>query len=180
MLQIRTRYQRDTALQVAHSLSLELAEYVDKLAIAGSIRREVDKVGDIELLVIPKMQCDIVDMMDRQLRQMIANGKLAYRLNKIGAKTYGPYNKLLIHVGSGIPVDVFSTCHGNWYTSLVVRTGGTENNRMIAAEAIKRGLRFLAYGPGFSRADGSVIQCESERQVYETVGLDYREPDERV
>ena len=105
--------------------------------------------------------------------------KLDYRLNKQGFKTYGKLNKLLVHCESGIPVDIFSTTGEKWATALVVRTGPKESNIRICMEARKLGVKFNAYGSGFSCPDGSKKVCHSEEDVFKTVGLPCQPPEER-
>ncbi|MBA7537414.1 hypothetical protein ES705_29681 [subsurface metagenome] len=106
---------------------------------------------------------------------MIYFDMLGYRLNKLGRKVYGPKNKLMVHIPSGIGVDIFSTTAECWPVALVVRTGGKVTNQRIATAALRKNYRFHAYGSGFSTPRGEII-CYSERQVFETVGLVYHEP----
>ena len=145
--------------------------------MAGSIRRRKPIVGDIELLVIPKY-LDGVDQLDEEIKKLMAEGLLGYRRNKLGSKVYGPKNKLMLHVPSGIGVDIFSTSDECWWVSLVVRTGGEITNRRIATAAIRKGWHLQAYGHGFSTPRGDVV-CQSEEQVFRAVGLPYPEPWER-
>lgn len=149
----------------------------ERIVIAGSIRRRRAEVGDIELLCIPRY-VDGVDQLDAKIQTMLHFDMLGYRLNKKGSKVYGLKNKLLVHKPSGIGVDIFSTDEECWTVALVVRTGGKETNMRIATAALRRGYRFHAYGSGFSTPNGEIV-CRSEREVFEAVGLPYREPWER-
>ncbi|MBA7691503.1 hypothetical protein ES703_100048 [subsurface metagenome] len=167
----------EKARAIAEQLKELLKSSCERIEIAGSIRRRKPQVGDIELLCIPKYDGG-VDQLDRELGAMLFLGIVGLRLNKRGIKAYGPKNKLMVHVESGIGIDIFSTTEECWWVSLVVRTGGKATNQRIATEAIKRGLRWHAYGRGFTSPQGEII-CQSERQVFETVGLLYREPWER-
>ncbi len=167
----------ERAQAVAQDIAEKLSPGCQRITIAGSIRRRTPEVGDIELQCIPKI-VDGVDQLDKEIGNLIMLGILGLRFNKHGRRAYGPKNKLLVHKPSGIGVDVFSTTHENWWVSLVVRTGGEKTNKRIASEAIKKGLRFHAYGRGFTGRKGEII-CRTERQVFEAVGLPYREPWER-
>jgi len=149
----------------------------DRMEIAGSIRRRKPDVGDIEILCIPRFEGG-ADSLDRRVQGLMFQGILAYRLNKLGRKVYGPKNKLLLHVPSGIGVDIFSTTEECWAVSQVVRTGGKATNQRIATAALNKGYKFHAYGSGFTTPQGEII-CRSEREVFEAVGLSYREPWER-
>jgi len=163
----------EKAKAIAITLVYYLASGVNRIAIAGSIRRQKPEVGDIELLVIPK-----ANYLDKILDDLMVQGILAMRLNKRGNRVYGPKNKLMVHLPSGIGVDIFSTTPDCWAVSLVVRTGGEKTNKRIATTALRRGYRFHAYGSGFSTPQGYIV-CNSEREVFEAVDLPYLEPWER-
>lgn len=168
-------------LEKARGIAEELLELLkpacDRIEIAGSIRRQKPDVGDIELLVIPKFN-GVVDLLDQKLKWLIGTRVLEYRPNKKGSIVYGPKNKLLRHVDSGIGIDIFSTDERCWPVALVVRTGPKESNIAIATAAQRRGWRLEAYGAGFDTPEG-LIRCKSERDVFELVGLPYKKPWER-
>ena len=168
----------EKAKKIARELVVMLAPVCERIEIAGSIRRRKPEVGDIELLVIPKYD-GMVDQLDRELGGLMLQQILGHRRNKLGNITYGPQNKLLFHKPSGIGVDIFSTTVACWPVALVVRTGGKSTNQEISTRAIERGMRFHAYGPGFTRADNTELVCSSEEGVFRAVGLRYLEPWER-
>ncbi len=170
--------QLGKAKAIAEKIKALLESSCEKVVIAGSIRRQKPDVGDIELLCISKYGTG-VDMLDAKIKTLIQLDVLDYRLNKWGSRVYGPKNKLLVHKESGIGVDIFSTTAECWPVALVVRTGGKISNMEIATRALARGMRFHAYGRGFTRADGSELICQSEADVFRAVGLAYREPWER-
>ena len=168
-------------LEKAKAIATDLMELLEpacaRILVAGSIRRRKPAAGDIELLCIPRYAAG-ADALDIELRGLIEEGVLDYRLNKKGSRTYGPKNKLLFHVPSGIGVDVFSTTAECWPVALVVRTGSADMNKRIANAALRRGYHFHAYGRGYSTPRGEII-CRSEQEVFEAVGLPYMEPWER-
>lgn len=167
----------ERAKAIAEELKRLLYPTCARIEIAGSIRRQKPEVGDIELLCIPKYVA-VVDQLDRELGALFIQQILGFRRNKRGSIVYGPKNKLLRHLGSGIGVDIFSTDAKCWPVALVVRTGGKETNKRIATAALRKGYRFHAYGSGFSTPDGAIV-CHSEREVFEAVGLPYLEVWER-
>ena len=168
----------EKAKDIAKKIKAVLETSCERITIAGSIRRQKPDVGDIELLAIPKYVAGD-DMLDAKIQTMIYFDMLGYRLNKLGSKTYGPKNKLLVHIPSGIGVDIFSTTEQCWPVALVVRTGGKVTNQRIATRALQRGMKFRAYGDGFDTPGGH-NRCLSEREVFEAVGLPYLEPWERA
>jgi DNA polymerase/3'-5' exonuclease PolX len=172
-----SRMKLAQAKQIAEEIRSRLEPSCERVVIAGSIRRQRPYVGDIELLCIPRCN-GFVDQLDRNVEALIKQGLFDFRRNKLGSKVYGPKNKLLLHVPTGIGVDIFSTTEEYWAVSLVVRTGGAETNKRIATEALRKDWRWHAYGRGFTTPDGEII-CHSEREVFEAVGLPYLEPWER-
>jgi DNA polymerase/3'-5' exonuclease PolX len=164
---------RDIAEQVKHLLE----ESCERIEIAGSIRRLKSDVGDVELLCIPKFN-GFIDSLDQKVKSLVGTHYLDYRLNKLGRQVYGPKNKLMRHVESGLGIDISCTNEECWWVSLVVRTGGKQTNIDICTAALQRGYKFHAYGSGFSTPHGDIV-CRSEREAFETVGLAYREPWQR-
>jgi len=167
----------EKAKAIAEELKGLLEPSCHRIEIAGSIRRQKSDVGDIELLCIPRY-VDGVDQLDREIGTLVVQRVLGLRLNKRGSRTYGPKNKLMVHLPSGLGVDIFNTDEECWPVSLVVRTGGETTNKRIAMAAIRKGWHLKAYGSGFSTPNGDIV-CQSERDVFELVGLPYLEPWER-
>ena len=118
MIMEKTRCPLGRAEEVANEVVKLLEPGCERIAIAGSIRRRKSEVGDIEILVIPKyggLGC-AVNLLDQQLIGLRHEGVLNYRLNKRGSRAYGPKNKLMVHVPSGIGVDVLAQVRlvGRW------------------------------------------------------------------
>lgn len=168
----------EKAKAIAEELKELLAPACERIEIAGSIRRQKPEPSDIELLCIPRFVGG-VDQLDRELGCLMLKQIFDHRRNKRGSIMYGPKNKLLLHKPSGIGVDIFSTTEECWPVALVVRTGGKSTNQEIATRAIERGMRFHAYGRGFTLPDGGELVCLREVDVFQAVGLRYLDPWER-
>lgn len=164
-------------LEMADAIAKELVELLEpaceRITIAGSIRRRKPEVGDIELLCIPKYNV-FADLLDQRVKELIEEGILEFRKNKLGHNLYGTKNKLLIHC-TGVPVDIFSTDESCWAMALVIRTGPKQLNIELARAALRRGWQLRAYGDGYDTPDGH-IHCETEADVFRAVGLRYRQP----
>lgn len=180
------------ARRVADELVVLLNPFYERIVVAGSIRRKKPYVGDIELLCVPKItvadvQVDMfttetrkTDELDAFLTRSIENGSLFdKRLNKNGAVAgFGLKNKLLVHLPSGIPVDVFSTTIENWGMSLVVRTGPAEFNVEMMSAFRRQGREGHAYA-GVTDKDGTELQCPDEETVFRILGRPYQDPEAR-
>ena len=185
----KRRWPLQFAQMVADMLKSQLAPYCKRIGVAGSIRRQKPMVGDIELLAIPDVVTlrnllgevtEELDTLDQGIQRLIEAGFLAYRLNRAGHRLgYGTKNKFLVHLPSGIPVDIFSTTEEKWAMSLVIRTGPADFNKRLMATAQARGMRGHAYGEGFTLADGSALACKTEQEVFAAVGWPYLPPEER-
>lgn len=181
----------ERARRLAEQIVAEFRPYCERVQIVGSVRRNRPMVGDVELLYIPRWERQpkpgrlpgfddefvTVNHADRALLAWIEQGRIAKRLNERGHATWGIFNKYAIARKSGIAVDFFQARRGNWWTSLVCRTGGKQNNIRIARAAERRGWEWKPFA-GFRTPEG-IIEPKSEAEVFELAGLEYLEPEAR-
>lgn len=187
----KKKWQCGFAERIADGLLSKLVPCCDRFEIAGSIRRGKPMVGDVELLYIPTLIAGkpvdmfspppMVNLTDNIIEELLADKLLGKRLNVNGhIAGWGPNNKLAVHIPTGLPIDLFATTAENWYVSLVIRTGGKDTNLMLTTGANKKNLTLNAYGCGVTnRATGEVTKANSEREVFELCGVEYREPEDR-
>jgi len=184
------RYPYVQAYTIAKEIYLRLRPGCRRIVIAGSLRRRKPDVGDIEILYIPVVQwapdpedlfaIEKVNCAEVRIRSMVACGMLERRKNALGREMCGPKNKLMRHVASGIPVDLFAATEDNWFNYLVCRTGPVELNKQICMAAQRKGWKWNPYGEGYSNAAGEVQRMDNEAAVFSFVGLEYREPEVRA
>ena len=184
----KQRYPASIARKVADKLAAELTSRCERIEVAGSLRRGKADVGDIEILYVPRLGQVRVpgelfprqgSLTDELLEQWLAKHMLTKRPNVNGTTAWGTLNKLAIHTASGIPIDLFATTAVRWFVSLVVRTGSKEMNTTLANSALRRGMQLHAYGVLENTKTGEQIIPQSEREVFERLGVPYREPAER-
>ena len=186
--EMNDRYGLASAKEVADQLVRLLAPHCERIAVAGSIRRKRPQVKDIELLCASKVTstADLFGRavtswysLNKKLDALVADGSvLKKRTNKSGRYSYGEHNKLLVHVPSGIPVDVFSSSTNNWGMSLVVRTGSKDFNVRMMARFRELGMRGHAYG-GVTDQEGNEIECPDEETVFRLLGWSWMPPERR-
>lgn len=190
----KPKFPRAAAIAVARGLvdALRPVCLHDRLIVAGSLRRRKDEVGDVELVYVPVIEQrkgpsgDFFapeaytphNLADEVIARLVDDGVLRPRKNALGHAMMGESNKLLRHVASGIPVDLFSIRAESWWNYVVCRTGGAQTNIRLAEEARRKGWRWSPYSPGFKRA-GRVHAVHSEEDVFRFVGLEYKHPWER-
>jgi len=179
---VKPRYPRLLALDVAREIIDALAPACSRICFAGSLRREKADVGDIEILYIPATSWprELVNLADNTIARLEKDGILERRLNVKGRETFGRLNKLMRHIASGIPVDLFAASFDNWFNRLVCLTGPKELNQRICREALRIGWGWNPAGVGFTAKDsGQVARMESEEDVFDFVGIPFCEPKDR-
>ena len=178
------------ALEKAEEILATLQPHCLKIQIAGSIRRKKPMVGDIEILYIPKpgtlhlpgdlMPTEVEDLCEEALKTLIESQTLSLRKKVDGTTAFGKKTKLLEISASQTPLDLFRCTPENWFNNLVSRTGGKENNILIAGTALKNGLEWQAFGNGFLHtATQKLFPVLEEKDAFEIVGLPYKPPEER-
>jgi len=184
----KPRFPNAIGMKVAAELCAALKPVCEKLVVAGSLRRRKPTVGDVEILYIGKTEVrqDPADMFasitvnlaDEAIAAFVKSYVLERRKNVNGSEMYGPKNKLMRHLATGLPVDMFAATAENWNNYLVCRTGPADSNTRICMAAQERGWKWNPYGAGFSR-DGEIRPMTSEKEVFAFVGLPYSEPEQR-
>lgn len=182
----KPKFPRSIALIAANEVYQFLLPVTERIIIAGSLRRNKQSVGDVEIVYVPQtytvpdglFDTLEVNKTDMHIDSMVKGKVLSPRHNVLLRTTWGKQNKLAVHCETGIPVDLFSTTKENWWNYLVCRTGSEATNIKIAEAARRKGWVWNPYS-GFVDNHGAHVQAESERDVFELVGLPYLEPSER-
>ena len=187
---MKTKYPRAAALAVARELCDYLKPFCapDRLKVCGSLRRQKAHVGDVELVLVPRMEERQEGLFDKKpfnlaeeaVGKLLLNGVLEKRPNVRGIFTWGEKNKLAVHRKSGIPVDLFSAKEDNWWMTVVIRTGSAEHNIKLIQAASEQGLKLHAYGQFTHALNGEEVSCNSEEQVFQLAGIPYLQPHERL
>jgi len=188
----KARFAAGLAREVAAELLAELrpACEPERCVVAGSLRREQEEVGDLEIVYVPRctvavppgeMLAQVTVASTEVLDRLLKRGTIAKRENARGSITWGDLIKLGRHVATGLPVDFFTSSMPTWWNYLVCRTGPAESNIAIARAAATRGWRWAPYSEGFydMRDPMRLHKVTSEREVFEFVGLEYKEPKDR-
>lgn len=184
----KRKFKHAEALVVAQELVALIGPHVERITIAGSLRRQKPEVSDVELLYVPKLGRDITEMFappnynltEEVIQRLVDKGVIQPRLTKAGYRAWGQQNKLATHVASGIPVDLFATTAEKWYVALVIRTGGKDTNLELTTGAQRIGRKLHAYGAGVEDLNtGEVFKANSEQEVFALCNVPYREPEQR-
>ena len=137
------------------------------IEVAGSIRRQKSKVHDIDFVVVAKSDAEW-QKINEKLKQLKAKPNCSG--NSV-IKAFVPCQNGLFQV------DFYRAKPSTFGIHLLVRTGSAEHNMWLAGYAISKGMR-IRYSEGLIK-EGSVIAGETEKDVFEALGLPYPLPSER-
>jgi DNA polymerase/3'-5' exonuclease PolX len=188
-------------LDEAHRNGLEFIEmiknHVERIEIAGSIRRCKPQVGDVELVCIPKIErtehITLAGTTERAydaLRERMLNlwGRGIVKRNR-GSKDgriapFGPKFYRITH--KNVPIDLFVvTPPADWFPIFVIRTGSADFSHFLVTKSQENAMHFIGghmervLHRGGQVLQRSIIVPASERQLFEICGIDYLEPWER-
>jgi len=127
---------------------------VEDVAPAGSFRRRLETVGDLDLLVACE---DPVAIMDRfvgyeEVCEVVSKGE----------------TRSTVRLRSGMQVDLRVVPKASWGAALHYFTGSKAHNIAVRRRGVERGLKINEYGV-FRGEDQ--IAGETEEAVYDSVGL---------
>lgn len=160
-------FTHSDAEQLAVMLRDELAPLFGKIQIAGSLRRRVVVVNDIDIVVLVPIQKE-----DRIIEVLagLGFGKLKRGWQKASAAFDLGAKK--------IQVDLFATRDETaWWTELQTWTGPMKHNVMLRSRAKGLGIKFSQHG--LYNVAGRRIPVDSEEEVYAKLGLRCPPPSER-
>lgn len=148
------------AQRAADDLWPPLEAHCAKLALAGSLRRRRDTIGDLDFIALPKKG------QGPKVGEALAGLPGAEPL-ALGER------KVSVRLASGLQVDVRLVTKEEFGAALVYFTGSKAHNIKLRAMAIKKGWKLNEYGL-FEEADGvegKRIAGADEEGVYKRLGL---------
>jgi len=141
---------------------LEKLSEVDKISIAGSIRRMKETIGDADILIVSSNPEKIMDYFV-QMKGVI----------KIWAKGT---TKSSVRFRAGFDCDLRVVKKESFGAALQYFTGSKEHNIATRRIAIKNKLKLNEYGV---YRNNKQIAGKNEKEVYKSIGLQYIEPELR-
>jgi DNA polymerase (family 10) len=162
----RARTRLSTARAIAEQIGHALRAHggVERLEVAGSLRRMRDTVKDIDLLVTSTEPARVIHTFTTlpSVAEILAQGP----------------TKATIRHQDGLAVDLRVVEPPALGAALQYFTGSREHNVRVREMASRRGLRISEYGV-FDEATGARVAGATEEEVYATVGLPWIPPELR-
>lgn len=144
--------------------ALEAVAGVERISLAGSLRRMKETVGDIDILVTSRRP-------ERVMAAFVGLPPVADVIEQ------GP-TKASIRHREGVQVDLRVVEPESFGAALAYFTGSQQHNIRIREMALKRRLKISEYGV-FREASGRRLAGATEKEVYEAVGLPWIAPELR-
>lgn len=141
---------------------LENLKEVEKISIAGSLRRKKETIGDVDILVVskhPKMVMDFFVSLEG--------------VEKIWGKGE---TKASVRMSDGFDVDLRVLPEKSYGSALQYFTGSKDHNIATRKIAIDKGLKLSEYG---IFKGSKMIAGKTEEEVYKAIGLPWIAPELR-
>jgi len=141
---------------------LEALKDVDKISIAGSLRRRKETIGDVDFLVVSKKSEKIMD----------------FFVNLDGVeKVWGKGGtKASVHMKQGFDMDLRIVPAKSYGSALQYFTGSQDHNITTRKIAIEKGLKLSEWGIFKGKQQ---LAGKTEEDVYKAIGLSYIPPELR-
>lgn len=166
------------AIQVAQALEIALSPACERTLIAGSLRRKKPTIGDIELVVQPKVE-SVLDMFgapasERSLLDEALAG-LGAQFTKSGAK----YKQF---VWDDCPIDLFIATRDTWGCIATIRTGSADFTHWLVSPRRHGGAcpSHLRFSEGRIWEGGKALETTEEADVFSALGQRWIEPSDRI
>ncbi len=134
----------------------------NRAVIAGSFRRRQETIGDVDILVSSPKGKQIIDRFIKyeEVSEILSQGE----------------TKSSVKLRTGMQIDLRAVEKGSFGAALIYFTGSKSHNIELRNLAIKQGYKVSEYGiyKNGQRAGG-----ETEKEVYQILGLDYIPPELR-
>lgn len=156
------RIELERAKDIATRFYNEMQEHFDKLKAVGSLRREQDTVGDIDMLGVPTSETSEV--------QEAFKGVCDYTIRCGEKKMTGRYEDE--------QVDIQLVSEEEWPAALQYFTGSQDHNIRLRRCAKEDGLKLNEYGL-WKRQTNERVPVDSERDLYEKLLGEYIPPEMR-
>jgi len=143
---------------------LKNCKKINRLNIAGSLRRRKETIGDLDILASSKKPDDVMDFFVdyNDVKRVLLKGS----------------TKTSVLLNDDVQVDLRVVSDESFGSALQYFTGSKEHNVKMRSIAIKKGYKLNEYGL-FKKDTEKYVVGKKEKEIYEKLGLKYIEPELR-
>ncbi|MFW5953350.1 MAG: DNA polymerase/3'-5' exonuclease PolX [Candidatus Natronoplasma sp.] len=161
--EISGRHLLDEVIPVAEEIINHLESKADRIEKAGSLRRWKETIGDIDILATGNSE----ELMDafadyEEVEDVLVKGE----------------TKTSVRLRGGVQADLRVVDKESFGAALQYFTGAKEHNVPLRQIAIDKGYKLNEYGL-FRKEDDEKIAGETEEDIYNSLSLDWIEPELR-
>jgi DNA polymerase (family 10) len=143
---------------------LKKCKKIEKVSIAGSLRRMKETIGDLDILASSDYPDEVMDYFVKydNVQRVLMKG----------------ITKTSVVLNDNLQVDLRVIKNESFGAALQYFTGSKEHNVKMRSIAIKKGFKLNEYGL-FSKKTNKYVIGKNEEEIYNKLGLDYIEPELR-
>jgi len=160
------RIRLDTGIEISQSFISYIKEKidVDRLAVAGSVRRRKETIGDIDILVSCDQPTEVIEAFVKHpsVKEILARGE----------------TKGSVKTRRAIQVDLRVLPDDSFGAALQYFTGSKQHNVALRERAKRFGYKISEYGL-FEVATGEKVAGKQEEEIYSKLQLDFIPPELR-
>jgi len=160
------RIRLDRGVEISESFISYLKEKTEptRAAVAGSVRRRQETIGDIDILVSCDQPAEVIEAFSSHpsVKEILAKGD----------------TKSSILTRQGIQVDLRVLPDTSFGAALQYFTGSKQHNVALREKAKRSGYKINEYGL-FETASGATIAGEHEEDIYSHLDLEFIPPELR-
>lgn len=198
----KARIPYDEALALAGEVVELLQVACDRIEIAGSLRRKMQFIGDVEIVAAPRFEEERslfaelptrTNALDELVGQLVADGTLAKRLDANERPRFGSKLKYLSY--RGFAVDLFAVIPpAQWGVIFAIRTGPADYSHQFVTTQGQSFRDFEGFRRGGLLPKGlrvhegqllvvddveRLIPTPEETDFFAAIGVDYAQPSTR-
>lgn len=143
---------------------LQDLDEVQRIKIAGSIRRKKETIGDVDILIISSNPENVMDFFTElpEVERVVSKG----------------HTKSTIITANNLQIDLRVVEEPSFGSALQYFTGSKEHNIKLRTIALDKNYKLSEYGL-IDKDSNESIAGENEREIYDALGLNYIVPELR-
>lgn len=154
--------QLNEARKKGEQILKQIAPFIVRGRLAGSIRRKKPFVRDIDIVV--EVQLQNLDKLKNFVSQL---GELKLKGDKL----------VRLITNDNVQIDIYIATKENYEPLLLIRTGSKEHNIKLTTRALSMNMQLTANGL-IDKKTGKII-ATSERDIFKALKMIYVEPKKR-